>query len=188
MKVPLGWLSEWIDLPARDALCDRLTSAGLEIEEILETGPDLSAVRVGLVAEREAHPDADRLSLCKVDLGDGELLDIVCGAPNVAQGQKVAVATHGAVLPGDFKIKRSKIRGVVSNGMICSTRELGLGEDHEGIIVLDPETEIGAPVAEAMGIRDHVFEIENPDLTHRPDLWGHVGFARDLGARDRVGA
>ena len=92
MKVPLGWLAEWVDLPDEAELCERLTLAGLEIEEILRSGPDLSAIRVGHVVERRQHPNADRLSLCKVDVGGPEPISVVCGAPNVAQGQKV---THG---------------------------------------------------------------------------------------------
>ena len=113
MRVPLGWLAEWIALPASvDELVERLTAAGLEVEEILRTGPDLSGVRVGLVLERSRHPDADRLSVCRVDVGTGEPLEIVCGAPNVAAGQKVAVAVAGTELPGGLRIKKSKIRGV----------------------------------------------------------------------------
>ncbi len=97
MKVPLGWLAEWIDLPPSvDVLVDRLTAAGLEVEEIVRTGPDSRRRRVGLVLERRAHPDADRLSVCRVDVGGAEPLEIVCGAPNVAAGQKVAVAPVGA--------------------------------------------------------------------------------------------
>ena len=180
MKVPLGWLSEWIDLPARDELCARLTSAGLEIEEIIETGPDLSGVRVGLVAEREPHPNADRLSLCKVDLGDGDLLDIVCGAPNVAAGQRVAVATHGVVLPGDFKIKRSKIRGVTSNGMICSSKELDLGDDHDGILVLPEDAPLGAPLPEVLPAGETVLDFEI--TPNRGDWVSMLGMAREVRA------
>ena len=123
MRVPLGWLSEWIDLPnSVEDLEERLTMGGLEIEEILRTGPDLSGLRVGHVLEHSRHPDADRLSVCRIDLGAGAPLELVCGAQNVAAGQKVAVATVGTVLPGDFKIKKSRIRGVDSRGMICSVR------------------------------------------------------------------
>ena len=134
MKVPLGWLAEWIDLPASvEELVDRLTAAGLEVEEILRTGPDLSGLTIGHVLERRAHPDADRLSVCRVDVGAAEPLEIVCGAPNVAAGQKVAVAGVGTVLPGGLRIKQSKIRGVVSNGMICSARELGRASCRERV-------------------------------------------------------
>jgi phenylalanyl-tRNA synthetase beta chain len=117
-----------------------------------------------------------------VDVGDGDALTIVCGAPNVDAGQKVAVARVGTVLPGDLKIKKSKIRGVASSGMICSVRELGLGEEHEGIWVLDPAAEVGATVANALGLADWVIEIDNKSLTHRPDLWGHRGLAGEIAA------
>ena len=106
---------------------------------------------MGLVLARAAHPNADRLGLCQVDMGDGEPLAIVCGAPNVAAGQKVAVATVGTVLPGDLVIKQARIRGVESNGMICSERELGLGDEHEGIWVLPAEAPLGAVVSDLFG-------------------------------------
>ena len=108
MKVPLGWLREWIELPSEEALCERLTLAGLEIEEVLRSGPDLAEIRVGHVLERHAHPNADRLSLCKVDVGGPEPLGIVCGAPNVAAGQKVAVALPGTTLPDGTKLKNRR--------------------------------------------------------------------------------
>jgi phenylalanyl-tRNA synthetase beta chain len=143
-------------------------------------------VVVGHVVEREKHPDADKLSICKVDLGPagpGELVQIVCGAQNVATGQRVAVARVGTTLPGDVKIKKGRIRGQDSLGMICSMRELGLGEEHDGIWVLPSEPappEIGAPVAAALGLDDWVLVIDNKALTHRPDCWGHRGIAREI--------
>src|SRR5204862_1743830 len=126
--------------------------------------------------------DADKLSVCKVDVGLGEAQQIVCGAPNVAAGQKVCVALAGTELPGDVKIKKSKIRGVESNGMICSARELGLGDEHSGIWVLPATARVGKPVAEELGLDDWVIEIDNKSLTHRPDLWGHRGIAREIAA------
>ncbi|MCP5059483.1 MAG: phenylalanine--tRNA ligase subunit beta [bacterium] len=178
MRVPLGWLSEWIDLPDRTTLEERLTVGGLEIEEVIETGPDLSAIRVGQVLERQAHPDADRLSVCRVDLGDGEPLDIVCGAPNVAAGQRVAVATHGVVLPGGLKIKRSKIRGVKSHGMICSEVELGLGEGSDGILVLDPESPLGAALSAVLPSGETVLDVEI--TPNRGDWVSMLGMAREV--------
>jgi phenylalanyl-tRNA synthetase beta chain len=181
MRVPLGWLSEWIELPSSlDALVDRLTAAGLEVEEILRTGPDLSGVRVGHVLERAPHPDADRLSLCRVDLGDGEPLEIVCGAPNVAAGQKVAVAVAGTELPGGLRIKKSKIRGVVSNGMICSARELGLGEDSAGILVLDPSAPVGAALPSVLPTGETVLDVEI--TPNRGDWVSLLGMAREVRA------
>ena len=178
MRVPLGWLAEWIDLPDRSTLEERLTVGGLEIEDVIETGPDLSAIRVGVVLERQPHPDADRLSVCRVDLGEGESLEIVCGAPNVAAGQKVAVATHGIVLPTGLKIKRSKIRGVKSHGMICSPSELGLGEGDEGILVLDAEVPTGAPLSEVLSTGETVIDVEI--TPNRGDWVSMLGMAREV--------
>ncbi len=181
MRVSLAWLAEWIELPPSvDELISRLTSAGIEIEGIERTGADLSGVRVGQVLAREKHPDADRLSVCRVDVGEGEPLEIVCGAPNVAAGQKVAVAPVGAELPGGLRIKRSKIRGVTSNGMICSSRELGLGDEHEGILVLDPAAPVGRPLPEVLRLGDTVLDFE---LTpNRGDWASMLGIAREVKA------
>jgi phenylalanyl-tRNA synthetase beta chain len=181
MRVPLGWLSEWIDLPeSRDLLVDRLTAAGLEVEQILRTGPDLSALRIGLVRECGKHPDADRLSVCHVDAGDEEPLTIVCGAPNVTAGQKVAVAPVGTVLPGGLKIKKSRIRGVASHGMICSAQELGLGEDADGILVLDPSAAPGAPLESVLPAGETVLDVEI--TPNRGDWVSLLGMAREVRA------
>jgi phenylalanyl-tRNA synthetase beta chain len=181
MKVPLGWLAEWIDLPASvDALVERLTAAGLEVEDVLRTGPDLSGVTVGLVRERRAHPDADRLSVCSVDVGGGEPLEIVCGAPNVVAGQKVAVATVGTELPGGLRIKKSKIRGVVSNGMICSATELGLGEESSGILVLEASAPVGAPLTSVIPAGETVLDVEI--TPNRGDWVSMLGMAREVRA------
>jgi phenylalanyl-tRNA synthetase beta chain len=184
MLISYRWLSRHVDLSDIDpeTLANDLTLSTAEVEAVEVFAPHLSQVCVGLVSERSPHPDADKLSVCKVDVGDEELLSIVCGAPNVAAGQKVAVATVGVTLPGNFKIKKSKIRGVESLGMICSEQELDLGDNHEGIWVLPDTCEIGAPVASALGIEDWVIEIDNKSLTHRPDLWGHRGIAAEIAA------
>jgi len=181
MRVPLGWLAEWIALPPSvDELVERLTAAGLEVEEILRTGPDLSGVRVGHVVACSRHPDADRLSVCRVDLGAGEPLEIVCGAPNVAAGQKVAVAVAGTELPGGLRIKKSKLRGVVSNGMICSTRELGLGDDAAGILVLAPDAPIGAELPSVLPVGETVLDVEI--TPNRGDWVSLMGMAREVRA------
>lgn len=188
MLISYRWLARHIDLTGIDpeTLANDLTLSTAEVEGVEPFAPHLSLVRVGHVISRESHPDADKLSVCRVDVGNGEsdheTLTIVCGAPNVAAGQKVAVATVGTVLPGDFKIKKSKIRGVESRGMICSEQELELGDNHEGIWVLPDSCEIGAPVDRALEIDDWVIEIDNKSLTHRPDLWGHRGIAAELSA------
>ncbi len=186
MYVSYRWLARHVDLSGIDAhqLADDLTLSTAEVEGVELFAPQLSDVVVGHVVSREAHPDADKLSVCKVDVGggDGEPLQIVCGAPNVAAGQKVAVATVGTVLPGDFKIKKSKIRNVESRGMICSVRELDIGDEHDGIWVLPTDATAGSTVAEALDILDWAIEIDNKSLTHRPDLWGHRGIAREIAA------
>ena len=184
MLISYRWLARHVDLTGIDpeTLANDLTLSTAEVEGVEAFAPHLSDLRVGLVLEREQHPNADKLSLCSVDVGDDEPLSIVCGAPNVAKGQKVAVAIVGTVLPGDFKIKKSKIRGVESRGMICSEQELELGDNHEGIWVLPDSCEIGAPVSKALEIDDWVIEIDNKSLTHRPDLWGHRGIAAEIAA------
>lgn len=184
MKLSYRWLSRHVNLDGIEPaeLAEKLTLHVAEVEGVEPFAPQLSAVTVGHVLQREKHPDADKLNLCQVDLGDGQPVQIVCGAPNVDAGQRVAVATPGTHLPGDVKIKKGKIRGQESNGMICSVRELDLGDEHDGIWVLPGEPEVGRPVAEALDLGDSVFEIDNKSITHRPDLWGHRGFAREIAA------
>ncbi len=188
MKVSYNWLSRYLsDIPPPREAADILTLAGLEVEETEQTGSDFEGIVVGEVQEVHPHPDADRLVVCKVDIGSVQPSQIVCGAPNVATGQKVAVATVGSVLPmplpdgSPFKIRKAKIRGQQSSGMICAEDELGLGDNHTGILVLDPALKPGTPFAEVAGTnRDYVFEV---GLTpNRPDATCHLGVARDLSA------
>lgn len=184
MHISYRWLARHVDLhgisPQRVA--DDLTLSTAEVEGLERVLPQLSDVVVGHVVKREKHPDAEKLSYCQVDVGGAETLGIVCGATNVAAGQRVAVAKIGTTLPGDVKIKKSKIRGVESCGMICSERELGLGDEHDGIWVLPADALVGQPVAAALGVEDWVIEIDNKSLTHRPDLWGHRGIAGEIAA------
>ena len=184
MLISYRWLNRHVDLSGIDPrqLALDLTLSTAEVEGVEPFAPHLDDVTVGLVETRDKHPDADKLSVCSVDVGAGEPLSIVCGAPNVDAGQKVAVATVGSVLPGDFKIKKGKIRGQVSMGMICSVKELDLGDEHSGIWVLPQTAEVGKSVREALGLEDWVIEIDNKSVTHRPDLWGHRGIARELAA------
>jgi phenylalanyl-tRNA synthetase beta chain len=187
MKISYRWLGRHVDLAglsAQDVAHD-LTIHTAEVEGLERFAPWLGDVVVGHVLERAKHPDADKLSVCKVEVGargEGQLAQIVCGAPNVAQGQRVAVALPGTSLPGDLKIKKSKIRGVESQGMICSERELLLSDEQAGIWVLPGTLAPGTPVATALGLDDWVIEIDNKSLTHRPDLWGHRGLAREVAA------
>ena len=184
MLISYRWLGRHVDLDGitPQELAEDLTLSTCEVEGLEPFAPHLSDVVVGHVLEREQHPDADKLGVCRVDVGEGDPLQIVCGAPNVGAGQHVAVARIGTVLPGDFKIKKSKIRGVESFGMICSERELDLGDDHSGIWVLPGDPTVGQPVAEALEITDWVIEVDNKSLTHRPDLWGHRGLAGEVAA------
>ena len=187
MKISYNWLKQYVntDLPAEE-VGKLLTNCGLEVESIekFETVKGgLEGMVIGEVKTKEKHPDADRLSVTTVDIGTGTLLNIVCGAANVAAGQKVVVATIGATLypsTGEpFTIKKSKIRGALSEGMICAEDEIGLGTSHEGIMVLDASARIGSPAKEYFKIEsDHVFEI---GLTpNRADAASHIGVARDL--------
>jgi phenylalanyl-tRNA synthetase beta chain len=179
VRVALGWLAEWIPLPdSREALMERLTVGGLEIESVERTGPALEGVVVGQVVACERHPDADRLSVCRVDAGGDEPVEVVCGAPNVARDQKIAFAPAGTVLPDGTKLKKTKIRGVVSRGMICSARELALGDDHEGILVLDATAPVGVPAREVLGGGDTVLEIEI--TPNRGDWASLLGIAREV--------
>jgi len=180
MLVPLSWLGEWVDLPdSTEDLAEQLTMSGLEVDAIERIGPDLSAIVIGHVLERSPHPDADRLSVCRVDTGDEEPQTIVCGAPNVAAGQYVAVARPGVRLQGK-KLKKSKIRGVVSNGMICSERELELSDEHEGILVLDHEAPPGTPLDQVLRVGESVLEIAI--TANRGDCASMLGIAREVRA------
>lgn len=184
MHISTRWLARHVDLTglSPQEIAADLTLSTAEVEGLERFAPCLSDVTVGRVVTRVRHPDSDHLNLCTVDLGQGEPVAIVCGAPNVDAGQRVAVATVGTRLPGDVRIKKTKIRGVESNGMICSERELGLGDEHAGIWVLPADASVGRPVAEALGLEDWVIEIDNKSITHRPDLWGHRGIAREIAA------
>jgi phenylalanyl-tRNA synthetase beta chain len=184
MRISYNWLKEYLplDLPARD-LAERLPQLGFEVAALETRGPAFTGVVVGHVLSKEKHPNADRLSLCVVEAG-GEKHSVVCGAPNVAAGQKVPLAKVGAILPGGFKIELSKIRGVESQGMICSRRELGLGEEADGIWVLDPAAEAGRDFASSLGETDSVLDIEI--TPNRPDCLSHLGLARELSAFFRL--
>ncbi|UCG53658.1 MAG: phenylalanine--tRNA ligase subunit beta [Candidatus Latescibacterota bacterium] len=181
MLVSLSWLKKYVHIPTdTEQLTKDLTMLGLNVEQCIERGLDIDELVVGRVLEAKRHPNADRLTLCRVEVGPGDVRDIVCGAPNVAAGQFVPVALPGASLPNGMKIKRSKIRGVESNGMICSEIELGVGEDAAGIIVLDGEHELGSPAGKLLMPPDTVLEIEV--TPNRPDLLSHLGVAREIAA------
>ncbi len=180
MKISLNWLKSLIEIPFDiDTLVQKLTFSGLEVESVETQKPQLSEkVVVGFVTDKIQHPNADKLSVCQVDVGGEEILQIVCGAPNVAKGQKVAVATVGSVLPNGLKIKKSKLRGELSQGMICSASELEISEESNGILVLDKDTEIGIQFNDYFKDADTIVEIAV--TPNRPDVLGHIGVARDI--------
>jgi phenylalanyl-tRNA synthetase beta chain len=185
MNVSLSWLRRYVDISVdAPTLASDLTMHGIKVERVVTAGLAERLVVVGHVLEAKGHPEADRLSVCRVDVGQGEPLEIVCGAPNVATGQRVAVALVGAKLPNGVKIRKSKIRGITSNGMICSEVELGLGEESGGIMVLAPDAPIGVPFADVLGETDAVFELEV--TPNRPDQLSHVGVAREIAALYRT--
>ncbi|MCK6604452.1 MAG: phenylalanine--tRNA ligase subunit beta [Ignavibacteriaceae bacterium] len=182
MKISLNWLKDHINLDGITAeqIAHELNMAGIEVEDMTDYSEKFRNFVVGYVEETEKHPNADKLTVCKVNTG-GEISQIICGAPNVAAGQKVPVALPGAVVPSNgMEIKQAKLRGVVSNGVICSEAELDISKDHSGILVLPDHYEAGKPLAEAMGINDIVFEVSI--TPNRPDALSHVGIARELGA------
>jgi phenylalanyl-tRNA synthetase beta chain len=182
MRVPISWLRELCDPPLATAeIVERLAMTGTEVERVERVGVgDPERFVVGRVLSAEQHPQADRLRVCSVDAGGGEPRTIVCGAPNVAAGQTVAVALPGAVMPGGQTLGEAKLRGITSSGMILAEDEVQIGEDHGGIMVLPDGIEPGAPLAEHLPIADEVLEVEI--TPNRPDCLGVHGVARELHA------
>ncbi|MFZ3231084.1 MAG: phenylalanine--tRNA ligase subunit beta [Pseudobdellovibrio sp.] len=183
MKISLKWINEFVDIKeyftkAQD-LADILTKAGLEVEEIQDKAKDFKNVVVGFIKTKDKHPNADKLSLCQVEIADGVITQIVCGAQNHKAGDRVIVALPGAVLPGNFSIKKSKIRDVESLGMLCSFKELGLAETSEGIEILPSDAQIGKNYAEYAGYDDVTFELKV--TPNRADCLSHYGLAREIG-------
>ncbi len=181
MLFPESWLRSLVN-PAinTEELSHRLTMAGLEIEDTAPVAPPFTGVVVAQIVEIAPHPNADKLRICQVDDGSGELLQIVCGAPNAAKGIKVPLAKIGAVLPGDFKISKGKLRGEVSFGMLCSARELGLSQDHDGLLELEASALVGQDIRQTLDLDDTVFEIK---LTpNRADCLSLHGVAREVSA------
>ena len=185
MKFSENWLREWVN-PAldRDALVAQLTMAGLEVDGVEPVAADLSAVVVAEVLSVAPHPDADRLRVCEVEVGADAPVSIVCGAPNVAAGMKTVAALIGATLAGGMRIKRSRLRGVESFGMLCGTAELGMTEDADGLMELPADAPVGTAVADYLALDDAIIDI---DLTpNRGDCLGIAGIAREVGALNRI--
>ena len=184
MKIPVSWLNEYVDVSdlSPKALSDKLTFSGVEVEGIETSGPALDEhFVVGEVLTCEPHPDSDHMHVCTVSVGNGETLGIVCGAPNCRAGIKVAVAKIGATIPdGGFKIKAAKLRGIPSNGMLCSGKELTLSDDHSGIMELDAAAVPGTPLADVLPKGETVFDLE---ITwNRSDCLSVIGIAREFAA------
>lgn len=185
MKLPMSWLSDYTDIEgiSPKEYADKLTMTGSKVEGVEYLGAELDKVVAGKVLSCEMHPDSDHLHVCMVDVGEGEPLQIVCGAPNVAEGQMVPVALNGAVLPGGVKIKKGKLRGVVSNGMICSHEEMGISESllgyepEYGILVLPDDVKPGTDVKDLYGLNENVVEFEI--TSNRPDCFSIIGLARE---------
>jgi phenylalanyl-tRNA synthetase beta chain len=186
MQFPESWLREFCNPPlSTQQIAETLTMGGLEVEDLHPVAPPFQKVLVGEIKECVQHPNADRLRVCQVDVGQGALLNIVCGAPNARAGIKVPTALVGAVLPPDaegkpFEIKLGKLRGVESQGMLCSARELKLSEDHSGLLELDGSTPVGKNIREVLDLDDHVFTLKlTPNLAHALSVYG---VARELSA------
>ncbi len=179
MQISEAWLREYVNPPvSTEELVAQLTMAGLEVDSVKPAGAVFSGVVIGEVLTTQQHPDADKLKVCLVDVGQSEPLQIVCGASNVRPGLKIPAALVGAVLPGDFKIKLSKLRGVESSGMLCSEKELGIAADASGLMELLPDAPVGADIREYLNLNDTIIEI---DLTpNRADCLSVEGIAREV--------
>ena len=196
MKVSLNWIKDYIDLPADmdlKRLAYDLTMSTVEVEDTIDLAKQFDNMVLGQIKEVCQHPNADKLKVCKTDIGGGEIKEIVCGGVNLRDGMKVAVALPGAVCrwhgEGEpVEIKKSKLRGVESYGMICAASEIGLSDlfpTKEEAVILDLsdfDAPVGTPLADALELNDIILEIDNKSMTNRPDLWGHYGLAREIAA------
>lgn len=184
MYLSMNWISDFVDFTGLDKLdlIHRFSLSTAEVEnEIFFKGSDISGIVVAEIKSVENHPDSKKLHLLKVDAGDGELVDVVCGAPNVRVGLKTAFAKVGAHI-GDIEIAPRKLAGYTSNGMCCSEKEIGISDDNSGIMEITDDLENGTDIKEAYQVDDIIFEVDNKSLTNRPDLWGHYGIAREFAA------
>jgi phenylalanyl-tRNA synthetase beta chain len=184
MLISQGWIKDFVDLPeiAPDDLANDLTMATAEVEDVKTTGEYLKKVQIAQIKSFKKHPEADKLNLVTFDIGK-ETREVVCGAPNVREGLKVPYAPIGTTLPIGFTLEPKKIRGILSDGMLCSETELGLGDGSSGLMELPEDANIGQTFEDYLNkTSDTVIDIDNKSLTHRPDLWGHYGFAREFAA------
>ena len=184
MYLSLNWLKDFVSIPRSvsvQEVADKLTLHTVEVEDIVKQAEKFDSVIVGKILEIKKHPNADKLQVAKVNVGS-EKLDIVCGAPNIEVGQLVPVALVGAILPNGLEIKKAEVRGEMSEGMMCAPDEIGFGDDHSGILILDKKAKIGKSIAEYFKFGDTVLEVDNKSLSNRPDLLNHYGIARELSA------
>src|SRR5213592_217557 len=180
MKFSVNWLAEFVDLPRNaEEIAELLTCAGIETEKIETRGANIDKVIISQITASSRHPNADRLTVCEVDEGSGMKRQIVCGATNYKVGDKVPLALPGAKLPNGTEIRNSKLRGVESEGMLCSAIELGLGQDAAGLLILSPEARIGAPIGDLFP-SDTILDVEI--TPNRGDLLSHLGIAREIAA------
>ncbi len=182
MNISLNWLKEFVNLSNinPEDIKNKLTDHTVEVEKISQSKDQFKNVIVAKVLEVKKHPQADKLQITIIDSGEENNLQVVCGAPNVAVGQLVALAKIGAILPNGLEIKPAQLRGVESNGMICAEDELGLGSDHTGIMVLKSPAKIGQSLGDYLKLDETILEIDNKSISNRPDLWNHYGIAREL--------
>ena len=161
MLISLNWLKKWVDLDlAADELAGKLTASGLEVDTVKPVAADFSDIVVALITDCGPHPDADKLQICTIDHGGAEPAQVVCGAPNARVGIKIPLAKVGAVIGDDFNIRKAKLRGVESFGMACSARELGLSDDHSGLMELPEDAPLGMNLRDFLELDDHVIEVE----------------------------
>jgi len=182
VKISLNWIKDYVNLDgiSTEEIVEKLTMSGLEVEDYVDQNKNYAGIIVGLVKDVQKHPNADKLTICTVYDGKTDL-QVVCGAPNVQKGQNVVFAPIGTVIPkGNMEMKKVKIRGVESFGMICAEDELELGDDHSGIMVLNDDLSAGTPISDALKLNDVLLEIAI--TPNRPDALSHIGVARDLSA------
>jgi phenylalanyl-tRNA synthetase beta chain len=186
MLLSLNWLKDFVKISDKTdpkKIGEILTMHSVEVEGISKEAEKFNNFIVGEIVKIKKHPNADRLQIATVKISNkkNDFLNIVCGAPNIEVGQKVTLALAGAILPNGMEIKKTEVRGEYSEGMMCAQDELGIGDDHEGIMILDKKAKVGQKLSDFFKINDVVFEVENKTLSNRPDLWGHYGIARELG-------
>lgn len=183
MKVPVKWLKDYTDFSmSAKELADALTLSGSNVEEVITSGEEIKNVVTGKILKIEKHPNADRLFVCQVDIGENEKLQIVTAADNMKEGDVVPVALHGAVLHGGVKIKKGKLRGILSNGMFCSEEELGIAGDKpvHGLMILPSDTPVGKDIKSAVNMGNSVIDFEI--TSNRPDCLSIIGMARETAA------